>query len=201
MKQNKPYIIGLTGTIGSGKSTCTNYFKKLGIPVIDADAIAYKICEPKGPGLVAIEESFGKEYILPDGTYNRELMRKTVQDSPEALDNLNSILHPIIKQEKENQLELYKDSNLVIYDCPLLFEIGEDEWVNESLVITVDDETRMNRLMIRDNISVEEAERRSAIQLNENEKLEKADTVIYNNATIDALEETLTAFLKNKNFL
>lgn len=199
MKQNKPYVIGLTGTIGSGKTTCSNYFKNQDIPVIDADAIAYKICEPGGPGLEAIEEAFGKEYILPDGSYNRVLMRETVQNSAQALQKLNDLLHPIIKQEKEKQLDTFRDKDLIIYDCPLLLETGEDEWVDEVLVVTVDESIRRERLMNRDHISAEEAEKRIGLQLNDEKKLEKADTVIYNNATVEALEETLAAFLQEKN--
>ncbi len=198
MKQNKPIIIGLTGTIGSGKSTCSNILKeKFNLPVIDADKIAYQVCEKDNKGLKRIVEEFGDEYLLPNGEYNRSKMSETVFNNPEALEKLNKLLHPIIKEEKERQLNQHKDKNIIIYDCPLLFEANEDSSVDHILLISADEELRAQRLKERNGYNDEELQRRTQAQLSEKEKLSKADSIIFNNGTEEQLEKTLAQFLRN----
>lgn len=197
MKQNKSFIIGLTGTMGSGKSECSRILsEKFNLPIIDADQITAKICKKGGKGLEIIKEYFGPEYILENGEYNRRLMSQTINSDYSAFIKLNTILHPIIKEEKEKELETLSDAPIVIYDCPLLFETGEDTSVDDILLITVDDSVRLERIKARDNLTEDEIKKRISLQLPEEEKIKKSDTVIFNNTTLEELESSLENYIK-----
>lgn len=197
MKQNRPIVIGLTGTIGSGKSESSKILKEIfKIPIIDADKIAYKVVEKGSKGLKIIEKEFGSEFVLENGEYNRALMAKTVFDNKEALDKLNSILHPLIKEEKERQLEELKNEELIVYDCPLLFETGEDKTVDTVLLITTDENIRLERVKNRDKLTEDEIKRRIQSQKDEDYKLNNSDIVLYNNGTLEDLKNSLSLALK-----
>lgn len=198
MKQNKPFIIGLTGTIGSGKSTVSKILnEKFGIPVVDADQIARDITSKGSKGLSAIEKEFGKEFILDNGEYNRELMAKTVFDDPTLLEKLNGLLHPLIKEEKERQFKELDDSPIIVYDCPLLFETNEDKGVDQILLVTLSEEKRIERLKSRDNKSEKDIKKVLDSQLNEIEKINNSDIIIYNEGTVDDLKNALDDYIDN----
>lgn len=196
MKPNKPYIVGLTGTIGAGKSTCAAAFKKLGVPVVDADRIAYDLCAPGGAGLEAIRRAFGAAYVTDEGAYNREKMRGTIACDPAALEKLNALLHPLIGAEIEREIAACA-APVLVYDCPLLFETGEDARADTVLLVTADEATRLSRLMARDGMSEDQARARSALQMGEAEKISRADAVLCNNGSAEELEAGVKFFLDN----
>ncbi len=196
MKQNKPYVIGLTGTIGAGKSTCSEIFMQNGIKVIDADKIAASVLEKDGEGLEAVKEAFGEDYVLEDGTYNRELMKDTILKDPMMHEKLNATLHPIIEDKVRKAFDFLKDEDVIVYDCPLLFEAGQESLVDEIFLVTADEETRLERLKKRDDISEQRAKDLSDLQLGEDEKLDRADTVLYNDSDRDDLKEAIEAYLR-----
>ncbi len=204
MKPNKPenaspvrqIVVGLTGTIASGKSECARIFEQdFGIPVVDADKIAAKVTAPGSEGLKAVAEVFGEAYILPDGSYNRAGMGALVSTDKAALTKLNGLLHPIIGEEVTRAIAQYANSPIVVYDCPLLFETSENDRVDTVLLVTTDHQTRLERLMQRDGFTEDEANRRIAMQLGEADKIRRANTVLYNTGSLEALKSSLADFV------
>ena len=193
MKDNKhdrrPKVIGLTGTIASGKSTVSDLFRKIGVPVVDADAIAAELLSPGTAVLDKIAETFGSQMILPDGRYDRKRMGALVSADSGAREKLNGIVHPAIRKAVRQKISAIKDAPAVIYDCPLLIEIGDDRTVDTVLLVTVPHEVRMQRLMDRDGFTEEEALGRIGMQMADSEKLAHADYVIQNDGTFKELEE------------
>lgn len=176
-------VIGLTGGIACGKSTVSQYLKEKGIPVIDADLVARQVVAPGSKGLAQIKEVFGWQYILPDGTLNRELLGKKVFADKAMLQQLNAITGPLILTELKKQLE--RKEPWVVLDAALLLEencyrnLADVVWV-----VTVREEIQLERLISRNHYSIEQAKARIASQMSEQERLRYADAVIDNNGTI-----------------
>ena len=145
-------IVGLTGGIASGKSTISNFFKEQGIPVIDADRIAHEVMRAGEPAVEEIRQAFGNEVIQKNGEIDRDKLGAIVFESDEKRDKLNRIVHGEIRKrikEKRNQL-IEEKHPLIILDIPLLFEVGYDNEVDEVLLVYVDRETQIERLLARD---------------------------------------------------
>ncbi|MCG9969383.1 dephospho-CoA kinase [Pelotomaculum terephthalicicum JT] len=181
-------IIGLTGNIGSGKSTVSRYLESLGSTVIDADQVAREIVQPGSPALKEIVRVFGTRVLNSEGALDRKKMGSIVFTDPDARVKLNGITHPRIVEaiEKEklklNNLPGSRDKLLVI-DAPLLIEAGLHKSVDEIWVVKVDDQKQIERLIERDGLSDEEAKKRVAAQMPQAEKLKYARRVIDNNGS------------------
>lgn len=186
-------VVGLTGTIGSGKSTAAALFAKKKIPVIDADQICAGLFEAGSPLLGKIQDYFGEETILPDGSYNRPYIRSRIESSPEDQRQLNAITHPAIKEAVDEAIEIASrtDAPFVLYDCPLLFESGEDSRCALKIVVSVPEEIRIKRLMERDGIDYAAAKARSVIQMDESEKIRRSEIELVNDGSPKALEEKI----------
>ncbi len=148
------YIIGLTGGIGSGKTTIANMFAELGVDVIDADIIARQVVEPNTPALIAIQQRFGADMIAVDGQLNRSLLRTKVFNNEEDKSWLNNLLHPLIRQQMQSQT-LAAQSPYCLLVVPLLIENNLTAMVNRVLVIDVDEQTQLQRASQRDNNSTQ----------------------------------------------
>lgn len=191
-------IIGLTGSIASGKSTVSAMLKEKGLPIVDADEIARIVVEPGTPGIQRIAETFGYEVIQENGTLNREALGKMIFGNEENREKLNAILHPAIRAEmlRQKETHLAKGARTVIMDIPLLFESKLQSFVEKIIVVTVTPETQKKRLMERNGLREEEAVARIQSQLSLTEKEAGADAVIDNNGTIRETKTQLNNLLK-----
>jgi len=180
------FQIGLTGGIASGKSTVARMFAERGAVIVDADAVAREVVEPGEPALDAIVAEFGPSILLPDGTLDRDALAAVVFADPDANARLREITHPAIGARMGALVEAQRETdNIVVLDAPLLVEAG---WTGMPLVVVAADEDVQVERMVRDRAMTEgDARARIASQAPLSEKLDKADFVIWNNGTLDAL--------------
>lgn len=190
-------LIGLTGGIGSGKSTVANMFNKKGIPVVDADTIAKKVVEPGEEAWEKIVEHFGKEILLPDQNIDRRKLGSIIFSDIQQRQVLNDITHPIIILEIMNKAkELEKQHHHVIVDIPLLFESKREPLFDLIIVVYAEKETQLQRLMERDHLSAKEALQRIEAQFDLEQKKEKADIIIYNDKGLENTEKQVDELIK-----
>src|SRR5690554_1386826 len=182
-------IIGLTGGIASGKSTVSNYLAELGAIIIDADKIAYEIMEKGKTAYWQIIEAFGREILAENGEIDRSRLGKIVFNELEKKKILEEITHPQVIREMREKIEEYRAENkVIVLDIPLLFEAGLDSMVDETWVVYVDRGTQLQRLMARDGLSYEEANKRIQAQMSLEKKRVLADFVINNKGNIEDLK-------------
>jgi dephospho-CoA kinase len=179
-----PLRIGLTGGIGSGKSTVGQMLQARGAAVIDADAIARQVTAAHGAAMPAIAQTFGPEFITADGALDRERMRVHVFSQPQAKQALEAIIHPLVAQETQRQAQeaLAKGHNTLVFDVPLLVESGA-RWrtqVDRVLVVDCSEATQIQRVMARNGLSRETVQSIIAAQASRAQKLAAADWVIDN---------------------
>ena len=180
-------VIGLTGGIASGKSTVTRMLREAGAPVVDADAIVHELQTPGAPVTLAIAREFGPEVIGPGGALDRAALGRIVFADPARRKMLEGIVHPAVRARMWDDVERYrqKGHQAVVLDIPLLFESNMDRTVDLIWVVYVDRETQVSRLMARDAMSREEAERRIGAQMSLDEKRRRANLVIDNQGTVE----------------
>ncbi len=193
--------IGLTGGIGSGKSTVTDYLQSLNIPVIDTDLIAREVVEPGSSGLEQVVKYFGHDILNPDGSLNRRQLREIVFDNPQQKTQLESILHPLIQQQTEQQiLEYQKQSNLIVVAIPLLIEAvlknQRPAYLDEIWVIDCPPELQIDRASQRDQNSREQIQKIIDLQVSREQRLLYADKVIHNTGSIEHLYQEIDNILK-----
>ena len=191
-------IAGLTGGIASGKSSAGKILAKLGAKIVDSDVLARVVVEPGRPALAKIIERFGSGVITDEGTLDREKLRDVVFNDRKALNDLNAIVHPEVFKEIQREMEDYRSSSPkapLVLDIPLLYESGADAIVDVVVVVYVDRETQIERLIARDGFSRVDAENRIDKQMDLEEKRRRADFVIDNSGSFDDLRgETEAAF-------
>lgn len=190
-------IIGLTGSIASGKSTVSSMLKRKGYPIVDADEIARLVVEPGTPVMQAIRKEFGQEVLQTDGSLNREKMGERIFGSEQEREKLNAIIHPAIRKEMLQQKEthLADGANTVVMDIPLLFESKLQSFVDKIIVVSVMPKVQKERLIARNKLTEQEAENRIKSQLSMDYKEAKADAVIDNNGTIEETGNQLESIL------
>lgn len=191
-------IIGLTGSIASGKSTVSKMLQDKGFFIIDADIVAREVVELGSDTLQEIKKQFGIEVIYTDGTLNREVLGSMIFHLPAKRKQLNDIMHPAIRKEMLKQRDELTKKEIATFfmDIPLLFESRLQHLVEKILVVSVTEDVQLERLMSRNNLSKEEAEARIKSQLPLSEKEKGADAVIYNNGSIEESKKQLEAILK-----
>lgn len=185
------YVLGLTGGFASGKSTVSQIFKQLDVPIIDADQIAREVVLPGTKGLEQVKEAFGANVIDQDGRLDRKALGSIVFEDIEKRKQLNSILHPLILNHILYLTdELKRDGYpLIVLDIPLLYEIKFEKELDGVMVVYVSEETQLERLMNRDEIEEKEARRKIETQMSLVKKAEKADYVINNNGSLEKTTE------------
>lgn len=182
-------VVGLTGGIGSGKSTVARLFGALGVHWVDADDVAREVVEPGTPALKKIEEHFGQEILMPDGDLDRAALRRIVFDAPEERAWLEGLLHPVIREELMRQLRPDNYSlPYVLLVSPLLLETDQHKLVEKIVVVDVPVEVQIQRTMARDTNDREQVERIIAAQMPREQRLRKADDVVDNNLAIIDVE-------------
>jgi len=179
-------VIGLTGGIGSGKSTVARLFGDLGVHWVDADDVAREVVEPGTPALAEIAKHFGEQILTPDGVLDRAQLRAIVFQETEERAWLEALLHPIIREELIRQLnpENYQ-LPYVLLVSPLLLETDQHELVDRIIVIDVPKDVQLERTMARDTNSREQVERIIAAQMSREDRLARADEVIDNDRPLD----------------
>jgi dephospho-CoA kinase len=173
------FIVGLTGGIGSGKSTITEMFAQLGINVVDADIVAREVVAPNSPALEAIAQYFGEIFILANGQLDRTKLRSKVFSCEKSKRWLNNLLHPLIRQSITDQLQ-QSQSPYCLLVAPLLIENKLTKLVNKVLVIDISEQQQLIRTLQRDNSAKSEIKAIMASQISRAERLQYADDIIDN---------------------
>ncbi|QIA28151.1 dephospho-CoA kinase [Thermaerobacter sp. PB12/4term] len=193
----RPLLIGLTGGIGSGKSSVAAMLASLGAAVVDADAIARAVVEPGEPALARLVEAFGPGILRPDGTLDRRALGRRVFGDDAARKTLEGIVHPAIRKRTWDRIGALMAAGshpAVVWDVPLLFEVGAEKLVDQVWVVTAPRAVRLQRLRQRDpDLSPEELERRMAAQMPLEEKAARAHVVIDNGGDLEATRRQVEA--------
>ncbi len=187
MACSTPLKIGLTGGIGSGKSTVTDLFQSLSVPVIDADIIAHQLVEPGQEALRIISQTFD-DILQPDGSLNRAKLRSVVFADPDKKKQLEAILHPLVFQRMDEQAGQL-DAPYCILSIPLLLETRSNHRVDRILVIDCPIELQHQRVKQRDNLDNEQIEQIIASQISREQRLKQADDIIDNSKSVTELAE------------
>ena len=186
------FIVGLTGGIGSGKTTVANLFAELGITLVDADIVAREVVAKGSEGLTRIIEHFGADVCQNDGSLNRIALREIIFNQPHQRDWLNNLLHPMIRNTMLKQVQ-QADSAYVIMVVPLLFENGLDKLVNTTLVVDVDPKLQISRTSERDKVASTQVEQIILSQMPRDQRLSKADDIIDNQGQLNALRSKVAS--------
>lgn len=191
-------VIGLTGGIATGKSTVSRILQDKGFCIVDADVASRKAVEKDSVGLQQVKEVFGEDAII-DGEMNRQYIGSIVFKDSTMREKLNNIIHPIVRtiMDKEKEEALSHGKN-VIMDIPLLFENKLQNTVDETWLVYTDQETQIQRLKERNQLSDEEAEARIQSQIPIDEKKALADCIIDNNGSLEDLHQNIDDLLNNK---
>ena len=192
-------VIGLSGGIGSGKSTITNYFNELGVDIIDADIIAREVVAINSPALKAIAERFGDDYLQDDGQLDRALLRSRIFSNKADKLWLNKLLHPLIRLNIVRQTKAAKSPYCILV-APLLIENNLLELVDRVLIVDVSEKTQLARTLLRDNSSPNEIKAIIASQTNRSTRLRVADDII-NNDDVPLSQIKDSVFTLDKKYL
>ncbi|MES1981467.1 MAG: dephospho-CoA kinase [Pseudomonadota bacterium] len=181
------YRVGLTGGIGSGKSTVAALFEEYGVTIIDSDAISRRLTQPGGAAIKMIRSTFGDDYIDSLGALDRPRMRQLVFADPMAKQRLEAILHPLIRAEMLNQAGMNSTPYQMLM-VPLLFETpGYPELVKRTLAVDCEETTQVTRTMQRSGLTEQEVRAIIAQQIARSERLRRADDIIHNDADLNSL--------------
>lgn len=188
--------VGLTGSIAVGKSFVLDILRELGVRTIDADAVAREVVEPGTAGLKAVIEEFGAEVLNPDGSLNRAALGSIVFADDAKRQKLNSILHPFIIARQDEIMRQWENETphaIAVIDAALMIESGGYKRLDKLIVVHCQPQIQLERLMKRDNISHEEAERRIKAQMPQEEKKKHADYLIDTSEGFESARQQTTA--------
>jgi dephospho-CoA kinase len=190
---NRRLVVGLTGGIGSGKSAAAEEFRRLGATVVDTDAIAHELTQPGGSAVPHVRALFGEAFVLPNGAMDRKHMRERVFADPAAKQALESLLHPMIRDEAAHRIAAAQGP-YVIYVVPLLIESGDyRRRVDRVLVVDAPEQLQIERVRVRSGLAEAEVQAIMAHQVPRAARLAAADDVIDNAGTLDTLRAQVAA--------
>ncbi|RIN78475.1 dephospho-CoA kinase [Staphylococcus simulans] len=195
-------VIGLTGGIGTGKSTVSELLAVHGFKIVDADVAAREAVEKGSEGLEQVRQVFGDEAIDENGEMNRKYIGEIVFNDDKMREKLNQIIHPIVRTLMEKQKEAYLNEGYnVIMDIPLLFENNLQDTVDETWLVYASESIQVERLMERNDLTQEEAKARVYSQISIDKKRRMADRVIDNRGTLLELKQNLEALLMEEGYI
>lgn len=191
-------LIGLTGGIGSGKSTVAAMLKEHGFPIVDADRIAREIVEPGQPALQELAAEFGDDILNADGALDRSLLASRAFVDEEATRTLNEITHPRIKERTQELFDAARENGAeaVIYDMPLLIDKDLHKDMDATIVVHTDEHLRIERLTTKRGLDSDDVRRRINAQIDDETRKAAADILIDNNGGEDELRPQITAAVK-----
>ena len=195
-------VIGLTGGIGSGKSTVAGFLAELGAVVIDTDKVGHEVFKPDTPGWRQVVAAFGQEIIENDGEIDRKKLGEIVFADSEALARLNSIVHPLIRETVKARLEEYrhKGVGVVVLEAPLLVEAGWTSLVDEVWVTVAPESTVLKRLEKKLGLSEQQSLARIRSQLSSEERIKRADAVINTDCSLDEVKARARELWERLNY-
>jgi dephospho-CoA kinase len=183
------FLVGLTGGIGSGKSTVSDIFATLGVRIIDTDLISHQLTQPGGAAIPAIHDIFGADLINAQGALDRNRMRELVFTHPEEKKRLETILHPLIFSQTRQQATSGTDAPYTLIVVPLLFESGRyADWLHRVITVDCPEEAQLTRTILRSKLDESEVRAIMAQQLSRQARLTLADEIILNNGSLDSLK-------------
>ncbi|MCK4861208.1 MAG: dephospho-CoA kinase [Rhodobacteraceae bacterium] len=189
-----PYILGLTGSIGMGKSTTAEFFRAAGVPVWDADASVHRLYGFGGAGVHAIETVIPA--AIKDGAVDRSALRKAILADQGLLKRIEEVVHPLVSADRQNFLDSHLGRPLVVCDIPLLYETGADSWLGGVLVVTADKDVQEQRVMDRKGMTREVFETILAKQTPDTEKRERADYLIDTGLGLDHAQSEVLSLIE-----
>lgn len=198
MTHTRTWRLGLTGGIGSGKSTVAAMLERLGAVIIDADAISRSMTQSAGAAMPAIAQTFGPRFVAPDGALDRDAMRQLVFEQPEARRQLEAIIHPLVAEETDRQAgsAAHSGAPCAVFDIPLLVESGR--WrrrLDAVLVVDCSEELQIRRVMQRNGWSREAVQKVLANQVSRDRRLRAADACIANEGlSLEELDRVVAQF-------
>ena len=169
------FLLGLTGSIGMGKSTTAGFFKDAGCDVWDADAAVHRLYAKQGAAVASLSNLFPKALI--EGAISRQVLKHELQKNPDLIGQLEAIVHPLVAQDRQNFIDSAQ-SDILVFDIPLLFETGADAHMNAVICVTIDEEEQKKRVLDRATMSEKMFEQIKSRQWSNSRKCEKADFVI-----------------------
>lgn len=189
-------VLGLTGGIGTGKSTVLQMFGELGADTLSADVIARQVLAKDAPGYHRVVERFGEDILTPEREIDRPKLADIIFDDPQARQDLNDITHPPIIDLTQQYVDRFRSSPpspdaVLAVEIPLLIECGLEHIVDEVILVAAEQETQLRRLTKRSEISREEAQQRIAAQMPIEQKIPHADRVIWNNDSLESLRDSV----------
>lgn len=191
-------LVAVTGGIGSGKTEACQAFTRLGVHVVDLDQIALAMSAPGSAAMQRLQEAFGDEYFDKNGNLLRSQLRELVFANPQALEQLNQIMHPAIRHEAMRQIASLQNVPYVVLAIPLLVESKADwHMIDHILLIDCEPALQVDRIMQRSNLSKQMAQAMMAAQSRREERLAIADSIIENNGSLDRLRQNIDDFHKN----
>jgi len=180
----RPVLLGLTGSIGMGKSTTAGFFAEAGVPVWDADAAVHRIYGPGGAGGDALRDV--APGAVTDGTVDRDALRAAIAADPALLRRVEARIHPLVAADRAAFIAGHRDAEILVFDIPILFETGADAWLDTVLVVTAPAEVQRARVMARPGMNEPVFERLLARQMPDSEKRARADHVIETDKGVEA---------------
>ena len=190
-KHVSPPVVGLTGGIGSGKTTVSNMFAKLGITVVDTDIVAREVVEPGTEALARIAEHFGPTTVLDQqGELNRRALRKIIFEQPSEKQWLEALLHPLIREETLQQLSNSRSAYTILVSA-LLLESGQDKWCQRVLLVDTPEQQQLDRTVARDDATANQVSAIINSQMPRKDRLGRADDIIVNDNSLDALAQAV----------
>jgi len=187
------FLLGLTGSIGMGKSTTAGFFKDAGCDVWDADAAVHRLYAKQGAAVAPLSNLFPKALI--EGAISRQVLKHELQKNPDLIEQLEAIVHPLVAQDRQTFIDSAQ-SDILVFDIPLLFETGADAHMNAIICVTIDEEEQKKRVLERGTMNEEMFEQIKSRQWSNFQKCEKADFVILTD-TLDHVHAQVDNILAN----